>query len=294
MEHARALDRYNEAVCCDIAEMQAGLGQTDAVGRTYALLAGTLRALLGAVVPAYHVSGVGAGLKFSGDVLGKIYAGQITKWNDPALTALNSGVKLPDEPIAVVHRSDGWGTTGIWTDYLTKVSPEWVSKLGGADKSVGKTVAWPTGIGGKGNEGVSGQVNQTEGAIGYLELQYALAQQTTYGAGGEQGRRVHRAVHRHRDQGRQRREVPGEPQHSLTDAAGPDAYPVSGTTYALVYQKQANAAKAAGLVGFLSWVLSKGRDLNADLNHAPLGSDLRQPSVNQPKKITLNGKPVVK
>src|SRR6266498_3324686 len=131
--------------------------------------------VLGAVVPTYKLTGVSSGLKFDGETLGKIFAGEITKWNDPALTALNPDAKLPDQPIAVVHRSDGSGTTAIWTDFLTKTSPSWVSKLG-QGQSQGKEVAWPTGIGGKGNEGVSGAVNQTEGSLGYVELTYALAQ----------------------------------------------------------------------------------------------------------------------
>src|SRR6266540_2909008 len=132
--------------------------------------------VLGAVVPTYKLTGVSSGLKFDGETLGKIFAGEITKWNDPALTALNPDAKLPDQPIAVVHRSDGSGTTAIWTDFLTKTSPSWVSKLG-QGQSQGKEVAWPTGIGGKGNEGVSGAVNQTEGSLGYVELTYALIYQ---------------------------------------------------------------------------------------------------------------------
>src|ERR1700684_3774144 len=135
---------------------------------------------LGAVVPTYNVKGVQTGLKFDGDTLGKIFAGKITKWNDPALLALNPGASLPDQPIAVAHRSDGSGTTAVWTDFLTKESPTWVQTLGGPDRSFGKDIAWPTGIGGKGNDGVSGVVNQTDGAIGYVELQYALAQNLPY------------------------------------------------------------------------------------------------------------------
>ena len=126
--------------------------------------------------------------------IGKIFTGQITKWNDPAIKALNPKANLPDEHIAVVHRSDGSGTTAVFTDFLTKTSPEWVSKLGGADKSFGKTVAWPVGIGGKGNDGVAALVSQTEGAIGYVELQYAIAEQAGLRQRQEQARHVHQAL----------------------------------------------------------------------------------------------------
>src|SRR5271165_5810956 len=136
---------------------------------------------LGAAVPTYNVKGVKTGLKFDGDTLGKIFAGKITKWNDPALVALNPGANLPDQPIAVAHRSDGSGTTAVWTDFLTKESPTWVQTLGGSDRSFGKDIAWPVGIGGKGNEGVSGVINQTDGSIGYVEMAYVLAKNLNYG-----------------------------------------------------------------------------------------------------------------
>jgi len=137
--------------------------------------------VLGAVVPAYNLPDLGSGLRFTGDVLGRIFAGKITKWNDSALKRLNPGISLPNLPIAVAHRSDGSGTTGIWTDFLTKTSPVWVRTLGGKDRSVGKTVAWPVGIGGKGNEGVSAVIGQQKGALGYVELQYALSQHLAFG-----------------------------------------------------------------------------------------------------------------
>ena len=137
--------------------------------------------VLGAVTISYNVKGVGSGLNFDGPTIGKIYAGEITKWNDPAIKSLNPKANLPDESIAVVHRSDGSGTTAVFTDFLTKTSPSWVTKLGGPTKSFGKTVAWPVGIGGKGNDGVAALVGQTEGAIGYPELQYAIASKLTYG-----------------------------------------------------------------------------------------------------------------
>jgi phosphate transport system substrate-binding protein len=249
--------------------------------------------LVGSVVPAYHVAGIGSGLKFTGDVLGKIYAGAITSWNDPALTKLNPGVKLPNEPIAVVHRSDGSGTTGIWTTYLTKESPAWVTKLGGKATSQGKTVAWPVGIGGKGNEGVSGVVNQTEGALGYLELQYALAQNTSFGQVQNADKSAYVQPCLATDTAAATKaSFPADLRGDLTDEPGKDSYPIAGTTYALVYQDQKDKAKAAALVNFFSWVLTRGQDLNSQVNYSPLGSSLQQRAMAQLKKITVNGQPV--
>jgi phosphate transport system substrate-binding protein len=250
--------------------------------------------LFGAVVPAYHVSGVNAGLKFTGDVLGKIFAGKIKSWNAPALAALNPGVKLPNEPIAVVHRSDASGTTAIFTDYLTKASPTWVSALGGAAQSAGKTIAWPTGIGGKGNEGVSGAVNQTEGAIGYVELQYALAQGITLGQVQNKAGKFIEPCIASASAAAAGITYPSNLVTSFTDQAGPNAYPIAGSVYALVYQHQTNKAKAAALVNFFSWVLTSGQDVTTDLHYAPLSTDLQKLAYAQLKKITVNGKPLVK
>jgi phosphate transport system substrate-binding protein len=250
--------------------------------------------VLGAVVPAYNVKGVGAGLHFTGELLGRIFAGEITRWNDPALAKLNPGVKLPDEPIAVAHRSDGSGTTGIWTDYLTKTSPSWVNKLGGAAQSRGLTVAWPVGIGGKGNEGVSAVVNQTEGGIGYLELAYAVQQHITFGdVQNRAGNFVHACVATTSLAASVGR-FPANLRTSLTNEPGDYAFPITGTTYALVYENQTDAAKAKALVAFLGWVLSKGQDMAAQINYAPLGKSLQTKSVGQLYKITLNGKPVAR
>ena len=247
---------------------------------------------LGAVVPTYNIKGVKTGLKFDGDTLGKIFAGKITKWNDPALVTLNPGVTLPDQSIAVAHRSDGSGTTAVWTDFLTKESPTWVQTLGGPDKSFGKDIAWPTGIGGKGNEGVSGVVNQTDGAIGYVELQYALAQNLQYGLVKNKAGNFIQACPATITAGTQGLSYPADLRVSLTDGSDPNAYPVTGTTYALVYQNQTDPAKAKALVNFFSWVLSTGQDDVGSLNYAPLSKDLQGLCIGQVKKITLNGAPV--
>lgn len=247
---------------------------------------------LGAVVPAYNVSGLKSGLKFDGPALGKIFAGQIKTWNDPALAALNPGLALPNEPIAVAHRSDGSGTTAVWTDYLTKTSPEWVSALGGDTKSAGKEVAWPTGIGGKGNEGVSGVVNQTEGSIGYVELAYAIAQNMNYGQVKNKAGNFIQPCVATISAGTDGAKYPADLRTSLTDGPDENAFPITGTTYALVYQDQTDKAKGAALVNFLAWVLTTGQDDAAQINYAPLGKDLQALSFAQLKKMTLNGAPL--
>jgi phosphate transport system substrate-binding protein len=249
--------------------------------------------VLGAVVPTYHVQGVSNGLKFTGEVLGKIFDGEITKWNDPALAQINQGTSLPDEPIAVVHRSDGSGTTAVFTDYLTKASPSWVAKLGGAAQSKGKEVAWPTGIGGKGNEGVSGQVGQTEGAIGYVELAYALAQNLTYGlVKNKAGKFIQPCVETvaAATDGAQ---FPPDLRTSLTDEPGAEAYPITGTVYALIYQNQTDKPTGAALVSFLGWVLTSGQDETTSINYTPLGKDLQALAYGQLKKVTVGGQPLV-
>jgi phosphate transport system substrate-binding protein len=246
----------------------------------------------GAVVPTYHLSGVGSGLRFDGETLGRIFAGEITRWNDPALVKLNPGEKLPDEPIAVVHRSDGSGTTGVWTDFLTKASPSWVKKLGGKARSDGKTVAWPVGIGGKGNEGVSGQIGQTEGALGYVELQYALSQNLTYGQVKNRAGHFVEPCITTVTKAAEGAAFPPDLRGTLTWEPNPDAYPAAGTTFVLVDEHQSSRAKAAALVNFLSWVLSQGQDQASSVNYAPLGRDLRARAIAQLRKITVNGSPV--
>ena len=247
--------------------------------------------ILGGVVPTYNVKGLKAGLKFDGPTLGKIFTGQITSWDDAALKALNPDVQLPSEPIAIAHRSDGSGTTAVWTDYLTKESPDWVEKLG-AGQSQGKEVAWPVGIGGKGNEGVSGVVGKTEGAIGYVELTYALQQNLTYGlVKNKAGKFIQPCV----DTiiaGAVGAKTPADLRTSFTDGSDPNAYPITGTSYALVYAKQTDKAKAAALVNFLSWVLTTGQNSATSVDFAPLQKDLQQKSMDQVKKITFNGAPL--
>ena len=250
--------------------------------------------VLGAVVAVYNVKGLANGLRLDGETLGKIYAGQITKWNDPAIKAQNSQFALPDQSIAVAHRSDGSGTSAIFTDYLTKTSPSWVSKLGGEATSRGKTVAWPVGIGGKGNEGVAAVVSQTEGAIGYVELQYAIAQHLTYAfIKNPTGAYIEPCVATVRaavDKG----VFPPDLRTTVTNEPGPLAYPITGTVYALIYQNQTNEGKAKAIVNYFAWMLTIGQNFPASINYAPMGSLLQQKALLQLGKIQFGGKPVVK
>jgi phosphate transport system substrate-binding protein len=224
----------------------------------------------GAVVMTYNIPGNPA-VKFDGDTIAGIFLGQIKKWNDPKLTALNPGVKLPDQDIVVVHRSDGSGTTFIFTDYLSKVSSEWKSKAGN-----NTSVNWPTGIGGKGNEGVSGQVKQTPGAIGYVELIYGIQNKLPYSdvknSAGEFVKPTVDSV----TAALATAEIPDDFRFSMTNAPGKGAYPIAGATWLLVYQQQKDAAKGKKLVEFLRWSMAKGEEMAKTLDYAPLPESVQQ------------------
>jgi len=210
-------------------------------------------------------------LKFDGETIAGMYLGKITKWNDPKLTALNPGVKLPDQDIVVVHRSDGSGTTFIFTDYLSKVSPEWKSKAGN-----NTSVNWPTGIGGKGNEGVSGQVKQTPGAVGYVELIYAIQNKMPYAevknAAGEFVKPTIESV----TAALATAEIPDDFRFSMTNAPGKDAYPIAGATWLLVYEQQKDPAKGKKLVDFLKWAAKDGEKMAKNLDYAPLPDSVQE------------------
>ena len=246
------------------------------------------------VVVAYNLPGVASGLKLDGDTIGKIFSGGITVWNDPAIKALNPGITLPSTPIAVAHRSDGSGTTAIFTDFLTQTSPAWVSALGGSTTSVGKTVAWPVGIGGKGNEGVSAVISQTPGGIGYIELDYAIAQHQTYAdVKNKAGNFIEPCEQTAANATVGITSYPSDLRVDIVNqSSNAQAYPITGLTWALVYQNQTKAATAAALVNFFSWVLTKGQDLTGSVNYTPLGPTLQALCIAQLKKITVNGTPV--
>jgi phosphate transport system substrate-binding protein len=223
--------------------------------------------VLGAVVPVYNLPGVTTELKFSGAVLADVFLGKITKWNDPAIAALNAGVTLPATDITVAHRADGSGTTYIWVDYLAKVSPEWKTKVG-----VATSVNWPTGVGGRGNEGVAGLVRQTPGALGYVELIYALQTKIAYGAvqnaAGEFVKASVPAVTA--AAAAAATQMPADFRVSITNAPGKGVYPISSFTWLLLYENAKDKAQAKTMVDFMKWALTDGQKFAADLGYAPL------------------------
>ncbi len=223
--------------------------------------------VLGGVVPVYNIPGVTQELKFTGPILADIYLGKITKWNDPQIEKMNAGVKLPATDIAVAHRSDGSGTTFIWCDYLSKVSPEFKSKVGAST-----SVNWPTGVGGKGNEGVAGVVSQTPGAIGYVELIYAIQNKISYGS-------VQNATGKFTKASLESvtaaaagaaKNMPADFRVSITNAPGADAYPISSFTWLLLYQDSPDKAQGKVMTEFVKWMLGPGQGYCKDLGYAPL------------------------
>ena len=223
----------------------------------------------GAVVITYNLPG-NLTLKFDGDTIAGIYLGQIKKWNDPKLTALNPGVTLPDQEIVVVHRSDGSGTTFIFTDYLSKISGEWKSKAGN-----NTSVNWPAGLGGKGNEGVAGQVKQTPGALGYVELIYAVQNKMPYADLKNADGAFVKATIDSVTAAMATAQIPDDFRFSMTNAPGKDSYPIAGATWLLVYQQQKDPTKGKKLVEFLKWALTKGEEMAKQLDYAPLPENLR-------------------
>ena len=222
--------------------------------------------VLGAVVPTYNIPGVSGELKFTGALLADIYLGKIKKWNDPQLTKLNPSAKLPDTDIVVVHRSDPSGTSYIFTDYLSKVSQDWAN---GPKK--GAAVNWPAGLGGKGNEGVSGTVKQTEGAIGYVELIYALSNNMPYGSvQNAAGNFVKGSLASVTAAAASVKEMPDDFRVSITNAPGKDAYPISSFTWLLVPVEWGDANKEKAFVGFLNWMVTQGQSMTSALQYAPL------------------------
>ncbi len=223
--------------------------------------------VLGAVVPVYNITGVSSDLKFTGQLLADIYLGKITKWNDAAIVKANPGVKLPATDITVVHRSDGSGTTYIWVDYLSKMSPEFQSKVG-----VKTSVNWPTGVGGKGNEGVAGLVTQTPGAIGYVELIYALQNKISYGsvqnAAGELVKASVQSVTA--AAAGAAANMPADFRVSITNAPGKGVYPISSFTWLLLYENPKDKAQGKIMTEFVKWALTDGQKYCAELGYAPL------------------------
>lgn len=241
--------------------------------------------VLGAVVPIYNLPGVTAELKFTGSLLADIYLGKIKKWNDAAIAKINTGVTLPATDIAVVHRSDGSGTTYIWVDYLSKVSPAFKSKVG-----VNTAVNWPVGVGGKGNEGVSGLVSQTPGSIGYVELIYALQNTIAFGpvqdASGEFVKASTAAVTA--AAAGAAANMPADFRVSITNAPGNGAYPISSFTWLLLYANPPDKASAQVLVDFLKWAVTDGQKYTTDLGYAPLPDSVVKAELAAIEKIKVS------
>ena len=229
--------------------------------------------VLGAVVPSYNIPGVNVPLKFTPAALAGIYLGKITKWNDPAITKFNPGVKLPAKDIVVVHRSDGSGTTFVWTDYLSKVSPEWKSKVGS-----NTSVQWPVGLGGKGNEGVAGVVKQTPDAIGYVELIYALQNNMPSGlVENSSGNFVKASLETAKEAAAgAASEMQKDVRVSITDPPGKDAYPICSFTYLLIPDHIADAAKRNAIKDFLHWMLTDGQGMVESLDYGQLPESVKQ------------------
>jgi phosphate transport system substrate-binding protein len=251
--------------------------------------------VFGAVVAAYNLSSVTQKLQFTPDALGGIFAGKITKWNDPAIASANPGVTLPATDITVVHRSDGSGTTNVWTDYLTKVSQVWRDTLG--KNSVGKEVAWPVGLGGKGNEGVTATVTQTPGAIGYIELAYAIQNNVPYAKVQNKAGKFVDATLQSVTAAANLATVPADLTFSSTNTDAPDGYPIANATWLLVYKDQDKVSddqqRSEALVHFLIWILDKGEGEAGSLNYASLPDNLLQAARQSVATISWNGQPIV-
>jgi phosphate transport system substrate-binding protein len=245
-----------------------------------------LPTVLGGVVCVYNVPGVSRPLDLTRQALAEIFIGKATRWNDPVIAKANPDVKLPSEPIIVVHRSDGSGTSFIWTDFLSKVSPAWAKQVG-----KGTSVSWPVGLGGKGNEGVAGLVKQTPHSIGYVELGYAQHNKIPYA-------RIENAAGKFVEctlesvtqaAAATAASTPADFRVSITDPPGDQAYPVASYTWLLVYGDQADATKGRAMKGFLTWMLRDGQAFAGPLGYAPLPADVIRMVETAVEKITVAG-----
>jgi len=223
-------------------------------------------------VPAYNIPGVRGELKLTPEAIAGIYLGKITSWNDPAIAKVNPGVSLPNQSIIVVHRSDGSGTTYVWTDYLSKISSEWNSQVG-----KGTSVRWPVGLGAKGNEGVAGMIRQMEGAFGYVELVYAVQNNISYGSvRNAAGAFVKASLDSITAAAASMKAMPADFRVSITNAPGKDAYPISSFTWLLVPAEWKDKTKQKVMVDFLNWMLEQGQTMTAQLYYAPLPDGVKQ------------------
>ncbi len=241
--------------------------------------------VMGADVVAYNLPAAGKDLRLTPDVLAQIFLGQITSWSDPKIAAINPGKKLADEAIIVAHRSDGSGTTYIFTDYLTKVNKTWAVNVG-----KGTSVSWPAGLGGKGNEGVAGIVKQTEGAIGYVELAYAVKNNLPYALiQNKEGNFVEATFESvSAAAAGASKNMPADLRVSITNAEGKDSYPISGFTWLLIYQNMKDKSKAKEIANFLKWAMGEGQSYAKDLYYAPLPQPVVKMCEKKIEMISIN------
>jgi phosphate transport system substrate-binding protein len=222
--------------------------------------------VMGAVVPAYNVPGVSGEIKFTPEALAGIFLGKIQKWNDPAIAKNNPDLKLPDQPIIVIYRADGSGTTFIFTDYLSKISKDWEGSVGR-----GVSVKWPVGVGGKGNEGVAGQIRQSPGSIGYVELIYAVSNNISYGSvRNAAGNFVKASLEGVTEAAASVKNMPADFRVSITNAPGKTAYPISSFTWLLIPVQSKDAARGKIITDFLNWMVTDGQKMTTQLSYAPL------------------------
>lgn len=241
----------------------------------------------GSVVLSYNLPGVPKQVRFSPDTVAGIFLGVIKMWNDPKIAADNPGLSLPAWPVLVVHRSDGSGTTDIFTDYLTKVSADWKAKVGR-----GTSVQWPTGIGGQGNEGVANQVRNTRGGVGYIELAYARQNKMPYGAiKNRAGNYIEPDPAYVTNAAASLKDLPADLRFSITDQAGSQAYPIAGSTWVLLYKNQPNADQGKLVASFVEWAITDGQKYANELDYAVLAKNLVQKSQAALRTVTCGGKP---
>jgi phosphate transport system substrate-binding protein len=240
--------------------------------------------VLGAVVPVYNIEGASAQVKFTGPVLADIFLGKIKRWNDPAIAKANAGIKLPNSEITVVHRSDGSGTSFIYTDYLSKVSEEWKQKVG-----ANASVNWPIGVGGKGNEGVAGLVKQTPNSLGYVELVYALQNKIPYGAvQNASGEFVTPSTDSVTAAAAgAAANMPKDFRVSITNAPGQGAYPISSFTWILMYEEPKDQTLAKVMVAFMKWALSDGQKIAPEMGYAAVPANVVQTELEQLNQIKV-------
>ncbi len=239
----------------------------------------------GAVVIAYNLQGVSKQLRFSPETIAGMFLGSIKLWNDPKIAADNPGVSLPTKPVLVVHRSEGSGTTDIFTDYLTKVNAEWKSKVGR-----GTSVQFPVGIGGQGNEGVANQVKNTEGGVGYIELAYARQNKIAYGSVKNRAGNYVDPDPKNVTNAGASLNIPADLRFSITDQAGPQAYPIAGSVWLLLYKNQQDAERGKLVTAFVHWAITDGQKYSNELDYAVLPRNLVQKSEAALRTVTCGGK----